>query len=476
MQRLVRRALAGSVGLVATVMLAGTSLPAAADDYPNYYPDLVVSAAFDQPAYESGDVVGVTVTITNVGWVAAEDVWAYTDWAGSLWLEYPWWGDLEYGGATVRIEPGASHVAHVRGMATDPASGLIRFSGQVMPTYSDGNPDDNTFAINAPVRMTYGDVSGMVIDDRNGNGLADPGEGVPDVRVLTTGGNPYGYYEQVTDMHGQFLFEDLPSGTYRSGYLSEDGWVVGPDYPNEDTWTVGEAGLQGIVVLAVRPLSDELLVSAAFTEQTYQVGDEAHVALTIRNRTGSTMTGIHAHCNGIGDANQFNGTGPGWAPFDQSGPGVTLAAGESRTFDVYELVPDGALPFGYVMLGCEIGPGAGTGVRGLPVAIDRAKVPGMITTIPVRIAYDADGDGTIGDSEGIPNTRVTLLDYGTHTIVARATSDAHGRFQLTDIPTGLYVLNVIGPWQPRGSQTMTLLALPNPGGYELDYGLEPRGS
>lgn len=472
--RVVRRALGGSVGLVATVILVGSAVPAAAEDDPYpYYPDLIVSAQFDQPAYESDDVIEATVTITNVGNDTAVGVTASTDWVGNtLWLQYPWWGDLDDG--TVHLEPGASHVAHVRGMAGDPASGVVRFVGRVATRSFESDIDDNTFSISAPVRMTRGDVGGTVIDDKNGNGVADPGEGVPNVHVLVSGGNPYDLYERLTDSQGRFLFEDLPTGTYRAGYYSDDGWVVGPEYPNEESWEVGEAGLFGLTVLAVRPLSDTLLVTAEFTEQTYQVGDEAHVALTIRNRTGTTVTGIHAHCNGVGNANQFNGVGPGWAPFDQTGPGTTLAAGETRTFDVYEPVPDGAPPYGYVGLACEIGPGAGTGVRGLPFAVDRAKVPGMFTTVSARIVYDAEEDGAIED-EGIPDTRVTLLDYGTHNVVARAVSDAQGRFQFTDIPTGRYVLDLVGPWVPQGSQSMILQAFPPQGfPFEHVFGMEPR--
>jgi hypothetical protein len=329
-------------------------------------------------------------------------------------------------------------------------------------------PYDNVFSVTAPVTLTYGDFGGAVVEDRDGNGQADPGEGVGGVKVLLYGGAPPRDYEQVTDVQGRFFFDNLPTGRYGSSYYSEDGWVVGPDYPDQDNWTIDEPGVLGVVVLAVRPLSDKLLVTTEFQYDTYQVGDEAHAALTLRNRTDSTLTGIYAHCNGVGDANQFNGEGPGWAAFDRSGPGVTLAAGESRTFDVYEAVPAGALEFGFVALGCEIGPGAGAGVRGLPEAFARAKVPGLTTTVPVRIVYDVDKDGWIEEGETIADTRVALLDYGTHDVVARSVSDAEGRFQFVDIPTGLYVLRVTGPWQPQGYQSMILLARP---GARLRVGL-----
>jgi hypothetical protein len=466
-------------GFAAMVAALAVVAPASAQEVTGY-PDLQVSAQFDQPAYDSGDEVHVTVTITNAGDGATEDTFVFMDWSQtSLQLDPPGWGDLYYGGQVVRLAPGATMVVELTGTIWNPAAGVVTLSGEIRPWGPyDRNPEDNYFALSAPVTMTYGDFGGTVIEDRNGNGLADPGEGVGGVKVFLYGGAPIGDYEQVTDAQGRFFFEDLPSGRYASYYYSEDGWVVGPDYPNQDHWTIDEPGVLNVVVLAVRPLSDELLVTAAFQYDTYQVGDEAHVALTLRNRTDSTLTGIHAHCNGIGDSNQFNGIGPGWVAFDQSGPGVTLAAGETRTFDVYEAVPAGALEFGYVALGCEIGPGAGTGVRGLPDAVAQARVPGLTTTVPVRIVYDIDEDGWIEEGEGIAETGVALLDYGTHNVVARSISDAEGRFQFANIPTGLYVLRITGPWQLRGNPGQQLLILrARPGsGYEAVFGMEPRGS
>jgi len=476
---LFRRALRGVAVPVAALGLAFVGVaPASAQELASYpgYPDLRVSAQLDKPAYDSGDVVRATVTITNAGDTAAQDVYVFEDWPFGLQLDSPGWGDLRYGEDPVRLDPGATITVDLTGTIWDPSSGTLHFGARFWSNPGDPSDGDNAFSLTAPVTPTYGDFGGTVIDDRNGNGEADPGEGLGGVQVFVRGGAPYRSYDQVTDRYGRFFFDDLPSGRYASSYYSEDGWVVGPEYPNEDIWTIGPTAAVDAVVAAVRPLSDKLLVTTGFTRDSYQVGDEAHAALTLRNKTGQTLTGIHAHCNGIGNSNQLNGVGAGWAAFDQSGPGVTLAAGETRTFDVYEAVPDGALEFGFVALDCEVGPGAGTGVRGLPYAVARAKVPGATTTVRAQIAHDANGDGWIATDEGIADTRVALLDYGTHTVAASGRSDAGGRFEFAGIPAGLYVLRVIGPWQPVGSSSIVIEARAGSGGYELVFGMEPRGN
>lgn len=57
--------------------------------------------------------------------------------------------------------------------------------------------------------------------------------------------------------------------------------------------------------------------------------------------------------------------------------------------------------------------------------------------------YDANGNGHIEDGEGIADIRLVLPDYSTHTIVAKATSDAPGRFAFAGIPTGLSNLTTV---------------------------------
>jgi SdrD B-like domain len=464
MHRMKRRLAAGCTTLAAALALAlgGADLTALAED--DSSSDLRVTAAFDKPAYDSGDVVHVTVTITNAGAAAVEDAFVIMD-GFPLYLDEPGWGDLAYGGEPARIEPGATRVVELAGTIVDPSTGVLRFAGHVYPIVS---PDDNSFAISAPVTRTYGDFGGTIIEDRNGNGAADPGEGVSGIHVSMSGGAPYWFYDQVTDVQGRFLFDDLPTGRYVSDYGSENGWVVGPQYPDEDRWVVTTAGTLDVVVLAARPISEKLIVTAEFAQPTYGVGDEAHVALTIRNRTGTTVTGIHAHCTDTGKPNQFKGVGPGWAQFAEDGPGATVAAGETATFDVYETVPAGALQYGYVALGCEIGPGAGTGARGLPYAQARAKVPGEWTWFDIKMVDNRDGSG-------ITDTKIAVLDYDTHQVVATATTDYGGRINVIGVPAGLYELRIAGPWRTYDGHPVVFDARAGYPPMGLYLALVPRG-
>jgi hypothetical protein len=61
-----------------------------------------------------------------------------------------------------------------------------------------------------------------------------------------------------------------------------------------------------------------------------------------------------AACNRIGDGYLLNGTGPGWGDLVWN-RGVTIAAGETRTFDVSETVPQASLNRGKVVAACDFG-------------------------------------------------------------------------------------------------------------------------
>ncbi len=59
------------------------------------------------------------------------------------------------------------------------------------------------------------DIGDLVFRDENGNGVADPGEGIPGVRLLLFNGTNTLTAETQTDAQGRYLFPDLPPGDWR---------------------------------------------------------------------------------------------------------------------------------------------------------------------------------------------------------------------------------------------------------------------
>lgn len=98
---------------------------------------------------------------------------------------------------------------------------------------------ENNFGELQPAR-----VSGLVFDDRNNNGLADPGEaGIAHVAAYLTGIDDRGHTVELTvttDLFGVFQFDSLRPGTYTLAVPQPAGWLDGQDTVGLQGGTLGD--------------------------------------------------------------------------------------------------------------------------------------------------------------------------------------------------------------------------------------------
>jgi hypothetical protein len=418
----------------------------------NQLPNLKAFAAFDKPAYNSGDVVNVRISVTNIGAGVAEGVHALAcGGSAGVSCDPNRLGDLYQpmpGMPGVRIEPGETRTAELTGKVSEAYAGVLAFGISFETTNGDVNPANNTFRVIVPMTATRGSYSGILYGDRNGNGLLDPGEELERIRVSLHGGVPDSQFDGATDAHGRFAFPDIPTGQYGVSYELPAGWT-----PPNSMVTVDEQDDGDILIRLDRPLFQVLQASIKFTKDSYTEGEVAHITFTLTNRGPATLTGVTAFCTGSGTTNEIDSGGPGWVDIGDdgwmTGPEVTLGSGETRSFDVWDVIPEGARTWGYAFVGCEFGLNHVYPQDRSPTGYAEARVPGATGTGGGRVIYDRDDNG-FTEGEGLPGVKLVLVEPGTGTVIARTTTDPGGRYLFSDLPAYHYELRIVGPWQFTG--------------------------
>jgi SdrD B-like domain/Carboxypeptidase regulatory-like domain len=404
--------------------------------------DLRVTAALDKRLYQRDELVRLTVTITNTGPVAASGVHGFG--AGDLDVGGTW-GELA-SDPGVTIDPGATRVVELSGHVTHTSGHFFQFNGSVLPANAgDANPNDNHFAVSGDVIGETGTFGGTIFTDLNGNRIVDPGEsGVSGVSVRITGGDPFGQYERSTDAQGRFSFAGVPTGRYSVSYGNTGGWVVG----GIDSIDLDTSDLNADVLIpATRSLTESLSVQARFDQDVYRAGDAVHLTVILTSRGAAALTGITARCNAAPDSPVLRG-GPGWGPLDPTGPGVTLAAGQSAVVPVTEPLPDASPRFGYVQVFCELH-AAGYPVGNVVFLSANARVIGPAGRGLGKVYEDRDGDFFFDEGEQVAGVTVLVKDQDTGEAVTSLVTDEHGEFTVDGLPSTTYDLRVTGPWKPR---------------------------
>lgn len=403
------------------------------------YPNVKLTAAFDKPAYNSGDVVRATVTVSNIGGAPATGVWIGTDQTNTAFSYDPLvWGEFDTPDPGGRLEPGATKTVQLNGPLYDPAAGVVTLSALVLRVTDDADISNNGVQLAAPVTETRGSYTGILYGDRNNNGLLDPGEALPSVAIQLTGGVPHGTVTATADTAGRFAFHDVPTGSYVAHYLMPDPWLVEDKF---QTVTIDEADHPPTLVRAALPLSNFLTATVKFAKRSYVPGETAHLTMTLTNTGTVDLPGIIALCNMPGFDNEIGDDIAGWGDLADEKRGVTVPAGATRTYNVTSVIPDGAAVWGWVGASCPVRTDA---QPGFSEAFDRASVPGLRGTTSGTLVFDRNADGHF-DGDGVAGTKVVLMDAGT--VVARAVTDAGGRFAFADVPAGDYEFRVIGPWK-----------------------------
>lgn len=306
-----------------------------------------------------------------------------------------------------------------------------------------------------PAAAVGSGVAGIVYGDANSNMVADPGEGLAmvtlTISVPTTTGSTT--LTAVTGSSGSFSFANVPAGHYLIFGQAPGGWNVIPQ-----PVAVPSTQASQLRIRAVRPLNGALHATLTFNKHQYHVGDTAVVTITLRNSGTTTLAGITAECNHIGDANQVNAVGPAWGALATSAAGVSIPAGRSITVHVSTIVPQAAMQFGTFVAACDFGY-SNVSEPTRPQADDLAVVPGGFGTVAVQVTgypHGLQGAGT-----GVAGARLVLINTLGCPFVAQGTSNATGAVTLQHIPAGSYTLYIYPPsgWKsafqnPTGASVM----------------------
>ena len=420
--------------LLAVVLLLGVATPAAGQ--PAEYVDLAVTVTFDKAVYEPGDQLTLTVSVINNGTVTAHNVIVR---ATHNLVSYGWGLGVfdDYYGDGAELWPGQSEtVTATIDLPTQLSAFLdVTASGRE----AEHNPADNHAAVEAQVPGARAALSGVLYGDRDGNGRPDPGEALSGVEVRMYRSSPPSVDRTVrTDADGRFAAADLVIGDYGAQLGLPTGWRLARYTDSNFTLLPGDNEL---VVRTVRDVPPPLSATVAFDRASYAVGDVMREHVTITNHGPTDLSGITALCTGQGEPNELGSAH--WGDLAYLGAGVTVRAGETRSFEFTEVASEAGWEYGYLGLFClfDIDDEFSSAVT----ASARAAVPGGRGGAAGVLYLVGGGDG-YQDGEGLPNLKLYLVDDAGH-VLATARTDAQGRFAFPDVPAGYHEIRLVGPWR-----------------------------
>lgn len=179
-----------------------------------------------------------------------------------------------------------------------------------------------------------------------------------------------------------------------------------------------------------------------FDRSSYQPGESARLTVTLANTGDRPVSGVTAACTSYDES--YLDVGPEWG--DLAAGGVTVAAGETRTFTVVEQVPQEARKFGELQAFCRFGPDAARRYD-LPTARVWASVPGASGAVNVRLYHDQNENYRFDDGEGVHNAKFVLRTWFSNEVVAEAVPDENGTARMPDMPAGPYKASIEGRWK-----------------------------
>lgn len=407
-------------------------------------PDLRVTAAFDRAEYPVDSDMKIRVTVENVGKATATDV-RLRESSRSLTLKS---GAVELHQVPgPELAPGQRRTYDlVARQYYDHGSNDLYFQikayqgPQEFPAV-DANPNDNSHQANARVLRDRGTVTVVVFNDTNGNRQVDDGERRSGVPFYAYGDTETLRLSGTTAADGTLKFPDTTAAHYRIRIGYPEPKVPAPGFAEFDV--VGGQALTVLVPL-VEPVSSSLVPTVEFLNDPYlRAGDPVRLRITLKNQGTTPLTRVVAVCGTTSNVPGLSSDGPGWAPLNPDGAGITLAAGETKVFTVTDVVPQAAYDDGWLQANCEFGDN-GRNTAGYRGASDLAWVNGRY----------GDVEGTLvlveGDTERpLADAVVLALDPRSGLAVNRAHTDAEGRWRIDRVVAGRTKFLVLGEHQPE---------------------------
>jgi LPXTG-motif cell wall-anchored protein len=352
-----------------------------------------------------------------------------TDWP-ALWPQF----SAESGG--VDVQPGESIEMPATFVLAEMVD-VLRWSFAVQTTAPETDTANNTTSVEATFTARITDLTGTLYGDRDGDRQVDPDEAMSGVLITGIGGVPTTEFSTRTDEAGRFVVKDVAEGWYQLELGLPGGWQQDESKRVSAMIGGGEA-----LVRAVRD-STGLRASITFDRPVYAVGDQIREQVTLTNTGTTDLAGVTARCVEGAAPNELSGLGWGDLVHDEAA-GVTVRAGETRTFDFTDVVPPGGRLFGFITITCWFS--TAFWYYDGPKAIARAEVPGGKGSSGGVLFVDHDNSEFFDEGEGVPAVKLFLVaDDGT--VVARTVTDAAGGFMFPDLPANSYSLRTSGPWQ-----------------------------
>ena len=398
---------------------------------------------------EKGDRVTYTFRFTNTGDTYLKDVTVTDD-------KLPDWsfvfdgvlapGETSVATATAVIRRNVTNVGTVVGTPTDAY-------GHDLPGILGAVWDDDDAVVTVPPEpATIGD---RVWADVDGDGFQDEGEpGLSDVTVTLKDSDGNVVASMTTDANGEYLFEDVPAGTYTVVFTSPDSVYefTAKDAGSDDA-SDSDANGAGLVTVTVAPGASDLSIDAGLKLRS------GAAAIDLVKTAGDAPDGADFQLARYGDTATYTYkvTNTGLAPLinvvvtddklGRIGTIPALAPGASAT-----LTASAALITTTTNIATVVGTPttkAGDALPGVPMVTDFDDavviVPLQTATIGDRVWIDADGDGIQDANEvGLHGVTVTLKDAN-GSVVATQTTDGNGNYLFTDVVPGAYTVVFTAP-------------------------------
>lgn len=412
--------------------------PVAAEDDYIRLDNVDVVAALDKTAYSSGDLVTVTLKVTNNG---AASIGPLTD-DTCCELDIRDRGKLDDLAVGIDLGPGESFETTFAGYMSDIDGDVFRYDVAIVgPPNDEGVSDFKSVELSAAVTRTTGEYSGTVYADKNDNGALDAGEPLAGVTVELHGGVPFDSLSRTTGADGRFTFIDIPTGPYAAQFAAPDGWYV--TLPDDDI-IVAEGDNPDATFRAVRPLAERLEAEIAFGKTSYALDHEVGLQVTLTNTGPVPLDNITANCNRIGNSNQLFADDD-WGALASTAEGVTVEAGESVTVDIVTSLPSGAEDAGYIVASCDF-VRTDRGIHEGPHGFDSANVAGISGELEGKFVHPSAHPESVSDKP-IADVRFSLVDLQSGKAVTRGVSDDDGEFEVSGIPANYYRLQLRDGWR-----------------------------
>ena len=397
------------------------------------------------------DAKGVPVTytykVTNTGLTYLSNVTVTDDKLGTI-------GTVEgllAPGATVILTKDATIAANVVNVGTVVGTPCAK-DGTAITLLNDVTDDDNAEVTVPAAPATIGD---RVWADLDKDGVQDEGEpGIPGVTVTLKDSDGNVIASTTTDNNGNYLFEDIPAGSYTVVFTSPDNVYefttanAGNDDASDSdadasgvaTVTVGEGDVDLTIDAGLKLKNDAAAIDIVKLAgdapdgtdfQLARYGDTATYTYIVTNTGLAPLVNVVVTDDKLGAIGTIASLAPGAA--------ATLTASAALTVDTTNVVTVTATPTTK----------SGDPISGTPSVTDSddavVLVPEQTATIGDRVWIDANGDGIQDANEvGLSGVTVTLKNSNGN-VVATKTTDGNGSYLFTDVVPGTYTVVFTAP-------------------------------